>query len=78
MNAPTISYQGLLAGDAYLQSHTEEFDYFGKVVPGLHVEFVKSLLQEVFRASGISLQMLPRTSSGDPAKPEQPHQENPR
>jgi hypothetical protein len=70
MNTPSIklTYAGLLAGDAYLQANTEEFDFYGgQIVPGLHVEFVKSLLQAVFQASGIAIEMPSRPWAGQAA-----------
>lgn len=70
-----IPMAGLLAGDAYLQQHTEEFNYWGgEVHPGACIEFVKSLLVAVFQASGIELRM-PSELSPDDFQTHQWHQE---
>lgn len=68
-----IPLAGLLAGDAYLQEHTEEFNIFGgEIKPGLNTGFVKSLLEAVCQASGIELRM-PCRPSPDAAPNETPH-----
>ena len=55
-----IPLAGLLAGDIFLQTKTDEFNIWGgEIRPGDNVDFVKDLLSAVFQASGIQLQMPP-------------------
>lgn len=50
-----ITYGGLLAGVRFLQVHCEGFD--DGTGDDFHVPFIRDLLTEIFRASGITLEM---------------------
>lgn len=69
MSTPiVVTEAGILAGEKYLQQHTDEFNYFaGQFVPHMCDEFVKELLTAVFQAEGIQLEMLERLSCREPS-----------
>ena len=51
-----ITYDGLVAGERFLRDHCDGFD--DGTGNGFHVDFIKDLLKEVFRASGIDYEIL--------------------
>ena len=61
----TITYSGLIAGERFLREHCDGFD--DGTGDGFHIEFVKNLLMEVFRASDVAHEFLL-------APPLKPHQ----
>jgi len=50
-----ITFDGLVAGERFLRSQIEEFD--DGTPDGFHETFIRELLTEVFRASGITLEI---------------------
>jgi hypothetical protein len=55
MNEIHITADGLLAGERYLRSHTEEYNDGTR--DGFHVDVIKELVSSVLRASEVAFLM---------------------